>query len=262
MNAALKKRVITAAILIPLLILAIFYAPAYFFMIMIMVVFAACAYEGASLLMPAHSTPQKGFFAAFVALSIFVISPKAPALALLAVGFWGGVLGFFMKSSWRDALKRPHIALPVLWLCLVPAACSVWFLRSHFSPETLLAILLVVFASDTAAYFVGKRFGTTKLAPMISPGKTRAGFLGGVIGAALAGLILSPFLSHSFCASILLSILIALVGTWGDLFESILKRVANVKDSGKLLPGHGGLLDRMDSLFAVLPVVLAIKVLL
>lgn len=150
---------------------------------------------------------------------------KVVAGALLLSGAWAGAVYV------RDGL---------------PAEGALW----------LIACLVVVFGGDTFAYFTGRRFGGRKLAPKISPGKTWAGFYGAVVGAvivaAVAGWLLglrgAPLLGWMLLAAICLLLSIA-----GDLFESLMKRHRQVKDSGRLFPGHGGVLDRGDSLFAALP---------
>jgi phosphatidate cytidylyltransferase len=111
-------------------------------------------------------------------------------------------------------------------------------------------LLSVVMAGDSAAYFIGRRFGARKLAPEVSPGKTIAGAWGYLGGAALAGMVVAAMLLQRFSWAeiLLLSLIVGVLGQFGDLFESWLKRVFAVKDSGSLLPGHGGLLDRLDSL--------------
>jgi len=124
----------------------------------------------------------------------------------------------------------------------------------------LLYLLSLVWVADIGAYFIGKRFGRHKLAPSISPGKTREGLLGGLVSSLLWmivvyqasagwGIALLPFL--------LIGVLTALASVFGDLFESVLKREAGVKDSSKLLPGHGGVLDRIDGVLAATPVFLS-----
>ena len=111
-------------------------------------------------------------------------------------------------------------------------------------------VLAVIMSGDTMAYFIGRRFGARKLAPEISPGKTVAGIWGYVIGALIAGWLaaLALFASIDWVEISILSVMLSILGQMGDLFESWIKRVFGVKDSGNLLPGHGGLLDRLDSL--------------
>jgi len=120
----------------------------------------------------------------------------------------------------------------------------------------LLLAMGVVWVADTAAYFVGRRFGGRKLAPQVSPGKTWAGVYGAVGGALVYGVVVwavAPPGSVQLIAGLMLVLLMTVLSIVGDLFESWMKRVAGVKDSGELLPGHGGLLDRMDGLTATLP---------
>jgi phosphatidate cytidylyltransferase len=120
----------------------------------------------------------------------------------------------------------------------------------------LLQVMILTWASDTGAYFVGKRFGKKKMAPSISPNKTIAGFLGGGLLASVGGLlffVLGTTPLNSVFSTLIFAFSIHVVAVLGDLFESVLKRHCKVKDSGKLLPGHGGVLDRLDSLIATIP---------
>ena len=116
--------------------------------------------------------------------------------------------------------------------------------------ELLTFCILTVFASDSGAYFVGKRFGSRKLAPSISPGKTWEGLIGGVISAILVAWLLSELLAleYSTARILLIGLSIAVIGVMGDLGESWIKRLAEVKDSGVIVPGHGGIMDRLDAL--------------
>ncbi|MEP7097181.1 MAG: phosphatidate cytidylyltransferase, partial [Dokdonella sp.] len=213
-----------------------------------------------------------------------IVIANAVALALLwlirdqPAAWWVvgcGVVGWGLAMLWlRDlsfaaaptrenaALKLAAAELAVLpaWLALMmlhaePLQGHVW----------ALFILLLIWMADTAAYFTGKRYGTTKLAPRISPNKTRAGAWGALIGgavlAAVAGWLLDVR-GIALVALIGLALLTVAASIVGDLIESLLKRQANVKDSGTLFPGHGGLLDRLDSLFAAIPVFVAGKALL
>ncbi|OGR02114.1 MAG: hypothetical protein A2511_10600 [Deltaproteobacteria bacterium RIFOXYD12_FULL_50_9] len=123
-------------------------------------------------------------------------------------------------------------------------------------PYWLLLLTGITIASDSAAYYIGSNFGKTKLCPSISPGKTVAGLIGGIAGGAIAGVIIAYiFLPGSFLVTIgLISIGIATISMGSDLIESMIKRATGIKDSGHILPGHGGILDRIDSLLAVAPV--------
>lgn len=120
----------------------------------------------------------------------------------------------------------------------------------------LVFLTAITIASDSGAYYVGRRLGTTKLFPALSPGKTRAGAIGGIIGGMLGGTIVAVFFMPAFNLLIaaLLGIILSCIGIVGDLVESLIKRASGVKDSGQLLPGHGGLLDRIDSLLLTGPV--------
>jgi len=120
----------------------------------------------------------------------------------------------------------------------------------------LLVLTAVTVSSDTGAYYIGRTMGKTKLYPALSPGKTRAGAVGGIIGGTLGGLVVTAFLFEgaSLVMVTFLSMVLSTVGIIGDLIESLIKRVSGVQDSGQILPGHGGLLDRCDSLLLTAPV--------
>ena len=176
----------------------------------------------------------------------------------LALAFWLTAVPYWLA---RGIAPAPAGALPAAGaLVLVPAAVAMALLPR----EQLLIILGLVWVADTAAYFVGSAFGRRKLAPSISPGKTWEGVAGAAIatliyaiicamlspdlGGRVQGVIWVPFLAGA--------VLLCAVGIIGDLFESALKRQAGAKDSGRLLPGHGGILDRIDSATATLPLAL------
>jgi len=119
----------------------------------------------------------------------------------------------------------------------------------------LLVLTSITVFSDTAAYYVGRKFGKTKLCPALSPGKTRAGAVGGIIGGMLGGLIAAALVLENANLFILggLGLILSAIGIFGDLIESVIKRVSEVKDSGHILPGHGGILDRCDSILLTAP---------
>ena len=123
--------------------------------------------------------------------------------------------------------------------------------------QLLLFVVIAVVAADVGAYFAGRRFGKTKLAPGVSPGKSWEGVLGGLLAVLLASLLFDywqPGLIGSTFALLGVAIAVAMASVLGDLFESLVKRTRGVKDSGSILPGHGGVLDRIDGLLAALPV--------
>lgn len=146
-------------------------------------------------------------------------------------------------------------------LVLVPAWFSLVLIHRlpQDGPELLVFLLLLIWSADIGAYFTGRRWGRVKLAPQVSPGKTREGVYGALSAALVWGLILAWWQGkglHMYPLVVLLCVLTALFSVVGDLFESMLKRQRGVKDSGELLPGHGGMLDRIDSLTAAAPVFL------
>jgi len=192
----------------------------------------------------------------------------AVALAVLWVGGWiftlfiiaAGLLGMREWDTLTAADGNGWKLLGVAYVA-IPCASLVWLRDLHFEgvahggASLVLYVLLTVWATDIGAYFAGRRIGGAKLAPTISPGKTWAGLAGGIIAAAIVGgfsTYFSPF-PPSFIAGVDMGVVIALLSQLGDLFESWMKRRAGVKDSGTLIPGHGGLLDRIDGLMFTLP---------
>ena len=173
--------------------------------------------------------------------------PEAGLLCLLGGALVAGVLAWAARSppAWTG-LGVVYIGLPALaliWLRSVP----------DLGRALVLSLLLVVWATDTAAYVAGRTLGGPRLAPAISPGKTWSGLLGGVLGAALTGALTAWPGSGSPAQAAGLGAILAGVAQVGDLVESAFKRAARVKDSGSLIPGHGGLLDRVDGLLFAAP---------
>lgn len=172
------------------------------------------------------------------ALSITLFHTYAfAAMVLLGV--------FFLMREWHMLTGRRHwLWLPLGVLYIGGAGFALIYLR-HENLNILLSLLAIVIAADVGGYFVGKRFGKHKIAPTISPGKSWEGLAGSIIAAAAVGAstgYVAP-LPHAILGATL-----AIVGLGGDMFESRLKRTAGVKDSGRLIPGHGGLFDRLDAL--------------
>ncbi len=191
----------------------------------------------------------------------WIFSAMLPAVFLLA-GYLGLEQELFLVAAawwlalapawmWRGVRPGQRTALGAAgFAVLVPAGLAMLSL----GPQEVLVVLILVWIADTAAYFVGRAWGRRKLAPAISPGKTWEGAAGGLIGALAYAIIGGFWIQGIAWAPLVAAVaLLAMVSIVGDLFESAAKRQAGVKDSGGLLPGHGGILDRIDSATAALP---------
>lgn len=195
-----------------------------------------------------------------LATVLFVIYWLLPAVVLSVVIILVGCM--ILYSEW------PALARPCSWLLwpvslvyvVLPLACALALNHSIYRPLLLWAVFVVALF-DSASFFIGKQYGTTPIAPRISPGKTWQGFIAGLCAVVLLCAIASSR-SHQIALGALWGIVIATVALLGDLFESSLKRAARLKDSGSLLPGHGGLLDRCDGLLPVIVLVYCAKALL
>lgn len=176
-------------------------------------------------------------------------------LYALSILFWSLLAPLWLARQWR--VDSPALLALTGWVVILPTGFALVSLRLA-GPWTLLMFMAVVWLSDTAAYFVGRAFGRRKLAPAISPGKTWEGVAGAAVAVLLyaVGLEVTGHAFPGFSAGWIPLLLVMMVlGVEGDLFESWIKRCAGVKDSGAILPGHGGILDRIDALTAALPLV-------
>ncbi|WNC73703.1 CDP-archaeol synthase [Thalassotalea psychrophila] len=277
----LKQRILTALILVPLAIAAIFFLSLPNLAAALLVVLSIGAWEWGPLMGFDTKTRRTAFVSA-VALCIIglwvVIPPQElwtldgrinpMALNVLYVSAVWWLLTIFMifKYPRYSSFWTSHRSIRGLFgiLTLAPTWLAFLILRSNgqlmdeFHGTYLLLLLFAfVWCADIGAYFAGKRFGKNKLMPNVSPGKTIEGVVGGNIAAALVALItglIFSWTSQQIMLAIALALLISVVSVVGDLTESMLKRQAGVKDSGSILPGHGGILDRIDSLTATAPV--------
>lgn len=241
----LSLRLVTAAVLIAAFLLALFVAPAWGWLAFVALFLTGGAWEWAGLFK--QGPRVRGVYAlATLALAIALAQgPLAgqPLIYYPSLLVWFLLVPFWLWRGW--GLPHPVVGLGLGWLLLMPTLLALLHLRAE-SPWLVLATVAIAVVADSAAYFAGRRFGKHKLAPSISPGKTREGAYGGALAVALYGLALG--------APILLFLVLFALSVLGDLFESWLKRRAGLKDSGHLLPGHGGVLDRIDSQLAVLPI--------
>lgn len=268
----LKTRVLTAAVLIPAVLAALFLLPPLGWGIVMLVIIALGAHEWARLVGFAN-TAQWLFAAATLGVAVALLFPSTAgfargwpdAVVLVVCGvaalFWIVVAPPWVIARWPTRARLP-MAL-VGWVVLLGAWVALVELQAR-SPWLVLAAMASVWIADTAAYFSGRAFGRRKLAPQVSPGKTWEGVYGAGIAVALYALVLVPYAGVaglrlpvtplSIAAWVLFLLLLASISIVGDLFESLLKRHAGVKDSGALLPGHGGVLDRIDALLAAMPI--------
>jgi phosphatidate cytidylyltransferase len=258
----LKQRILTIGVLLPLFLAALFWLPKLGWALLMAVGVGVggrewariAGYRGLGLwLFPlALMASALAILAGEQAGSEFIYSPLGKFVFGLTAAFWIAIVPAWLVSGWRT--RDPVLLAVVGWLVLIPFWYALAWLQP--TPARLLVALGVVWTADIAAYFVGRAFGRHKLAPGISPGKTWEGALGAAVAVAVywsAVCALVPEFGHLFLSGLVWVLLLTAMSIQGDLFESWMKRLAGVKDSGRLLPGHGGLLDRVDALTSTLP---------
>jgi len=266
----LKTRVITALVLLAVFSPILFLLPAIYIGIFFLVALLAAAWEWSTLLAPQARRAAWLYVLFCLAIILFLLGMQNTswqfALLLLAVIFWFFVAPFILAKGINLSLQKLRPFYVVLGLILLPATWfSLVFLR-ELGLVFLLTSIALVWVADIGAYFIGKAFGKRKLAIQISPGKSAEGAIGGLVlsyGYALLCVIYLPFESSLFGVwairfgwvpmFLMVTVLVAF-SIFGDLFESQLKRLAGVKDSSHLLPGHGGVLDRVDALIPTMPI--------
>jgi phosphatidate cytidylyltransferase len=268
----LNKRVITAVILLAILIPALLAADPNYFAAAVWVLVVVAAWEWARLL-GMGALAQRLFAAAVGGLIVALwwaglngqaLLQWATPIAMLTVVCWLVMLAVSLPNAKVPQVLMTGAGRVVHLLFAALTAVAAWMVVTLTHAQgwlSVLTLLLIVWIADTAAYFTGKAFGRRKLAPNISPNKTLEGAVGGVVCASLFGAACSQVAGTFFVTlgggmlwrAFLLTALIAAVSVVGDLYESLLKRQAGVKDSSQLLPGHGGVLDRVDALLPALP---------
>ncbi len=259
------KRLLTAAFLIPLVVWGILRLPTELFMLATGLFILLAVWEWAGLV-PLRTVVSKILYLlSFTAVAVLAYAAQSqPPLLFYLLPM--AVLWWLLATAWLFApqLGRNWAAFKFLLSLLV--LLTAWLAladlhgRPEHGPELALFIFVLMWVADSGAYFAGKAFGKHKLAPRVSPGKTWEGFAGGMLGSALLALGagqwwlgLSDERLFMFVALVMLCAAISVVG---DLFFSLLKRQQNLKDTGNIFPGHGGILDRIDSLLAAVPVFL------
>jgi phosphatidate cytidylyltransferase len=259
MTATLRARIVTALLLAAVVIVVLLWLPPLVAVLLITVAIFAAAWEWAGFARigrAARLAYAATIFAALVGAELLTRDPQWLSLLLRATALWWLVA--FAWLALRAKAGGRVAALVVGFPVLVPAGLGLSRLVQLEPHGQLLLLYLVVLiaAADVGAYFGGRRFGRRKLAPHVSPGKTWEGFAAGMLAAAAVALAGAQLLGRPWIAWLGLCVLVALVSVVGDLTESMFKRHAGLKDSSGLLPGHGGVLDRIDSLTAAAPVFL------
>ena len=266
----LKTRVITALVLLTVLLPILFLLPAMYVGVFFLVALLAAAWEWSRLLAPEAGRAAWLYALFCLAIILFLLGMQNAswqfALLLLAVIFWFFVAPFILAKGMNVSLEKLRPFYVVLGLILLPATWFALVFLRELGLIFLLSSMALVWVADIGAYFVGKAFGKHKLAVQISPGKSIEGAIGGLILCyvyAFLCVYFLPFESTLFGAwairfgwvpMFLMVTVLTAFSIFGDLFESQLKRLAGVKDSSHLLPGHGGVLDRVDALIPAMPI--------
>lgn len=260
----LKQRVITAIVLASLMLAAMFGFSNTHFAIAIGVMLLMGAWEWSNLMSISNPLARLSYvlvvgvcmWLGFELRSL--ASFTVPIVLLVAVVFWLGYASRWVLSYPNDIVWHQQMMLgPLGLVVLVPAWLGLVDLQGRVEgPWYVLFTITVVASADIGAFFVGRALGKNKLAPAVSPGKSWEGFWGGLASAVVLALITGSMLHLTgirLIGCVMLVAATAVVSVLGDLFESMLKRQRGVKDSGWVLPGHGGVLDRLDSLSAAIP---------
>ena len=263
----MKKRIATAVVMVPLLILLLLVAPQWLAAVLFGVMMAIAAYE---LLYRTRLVRQGRLviYSAVMAFAVVLWSYFGALQAYLLLGLLVFVMLLFMEMM-MDHVK---VHLETLGLCmvggfLVPYLLSalIRILTMRYGRYVILIPFVVAFLSDSGAYFVGLKFGKHKLSPVVSPNKTIEGAIGGIVTAmasmviyALVLDLLPAGIQVNYALAVLYGLVGSLAGIFGDLCFSVIKRQTGIKDYGDLFPGHGGILDRFDSLVTVAPLMEAL----
>lgn len=275
----LKQRIITALVLVPLVIFATLQLPPEWFAIIFGFIILLAGWEWTSLIGIDRLWKRSVYLGVMILIMLSIhswtvflelifqifnwdVRPYSGAIEFFMIPplLWWLLIMFLIRKVPQDLLELKvgtKSKYFIGWFILTSAWMFLSRLRLIESPEMTLYFLILIWVADISAYFVGKKYGKTKLLEIISPGKTLAGFYGAMGSALLCGIAFSIFFSAQvliFFDMIMLSMLTVLVSIYGDLFFSLVKRKAGLKDSGGILPGHGGVLDRLDSIIAAAPV--------
>nr|VFJ89187.1 MAG: phosphatidate cytidylyltransferase [Candidatus Kentron sp. H]VFJ91215.1 MAG: phosphatidate cytidylyltransferase [Candidatus Kentron sp. H]VFJ97739.1 MAG: phosphatidate cytidylyltransferase [Candidatus Kentron sp. H] len=263
----LAQRILTTVLLVPLVVLGVLVLPTWYFALALGAVVLVGAWEWAALAGWCHWARRTMYF-----LSVGLLLYAAARwhafsthgwllLSTMALVWWCVALGWvvrFEQGVAIEPLAQPAVRALVGWLILLPIWGALVALHQYAEIGPILVILFMalIWVADSGAYFVGKRFGKRRLSPRTSPGKSWEGIVGGLLAAGLFSAAVGFFTElplEQGLALVVLSLGTVMLSVLGDVTESLFKRRIGIKDSGRLLPGHGGMLDRIDSLTAAAP---------
>lgn len=259
-ESTLVKRILTAIILIPLTLAGLFFLSPPWFCFFTWLITLGAAWEWTNL-MALHSPLGKIFYLVASAI-VFYFTLFLPISIVFTCAFVWWLLAVLLVVLYPRASQRWNKGFVIRgvmgWLVLAPCWTAINFMRNQRDGiYTLLFLFVLIWGADSAAYFAGKKWGKTRLAPLVSPGKTIQGCMGALIFSVIIVFTTLWFCDIPFSIwpwAVILSLVTVIFSIVGDLFESMMKREVKLKDSGRLLPGHGGLLDRIDSLTAAAPI--------
>jgi phosphatidate cytidylyltransferase len=260
--SALRQRILAAVVLVPVVVAAVLWLPTAGFAAVLgaFAVVAALEWRGVGALTPSRAAAFVALTVASLLCGLFLLVHPGVLRAVLAVAvlWWILALGLvlaFQRGRSPGLLASPAPRFLAGWLLIVPCYLSLVWLHGQ-GPRMVMYVLVLIWVADSAAFFAGRRFGRHKLASRVSPGKTWEGVAGGLGGVAVLAVAVAVAVEDLPLAPgvlVALSLVVAASSVLGDLVESLFKRLAGVKDSGTLIPGHGGVLDRIDSLTAAGP---------
>ena len=258
----LKARLISAAVMVPLVVAGILLLPTPVIALVMALIIGVGLWEWSRMVPLQAGMAQLVFIGAGLLLAglIWMMTPAAVITALLFAAFLWWLWALYWLSH-PEFPAPPWLKIVAGYLVMLPAWAALVVLhgRAADGPLLTLYLLVLVWLADSGAYFSGRRWGKRKLAPVISPGKTREGVYGAIAASAVFALVAGLLYSHAVvwtAGLMLVSIVAVMFSIAGDLLESLMKRQVGIKDSSHIIPGHGGILDRIDSLTAAAPIFL------
>lgn len=254
MNETLKRS-LSGAVYILVLLFSVLYGTTTFYLLfgsfLLIAVFEFCSLTNIKKAIPMILAGSSYFLFAkfqFSSTNDWLLLMATLAVSIKCMLFLFGNEGTKKSDISKYIFLLGYVIFPFIIITKIP------FINQEYDPKTLIVLFVLIWSNDTFAYLIGKSFGKTKLLEKISPKKTIEGFLGGLFFASIAGALLSIYyLENNPIIGVSFALIAGTFGTLGDLVESKFKRVANVKDSGKIMPGHGGILDRLDSVIFAAP---------